>query len=168
MAGRAGDPDVQDQQGDGDGEDAVAEGLQPPGPEPPAPRPRPLLRRLLRLRFRRSFARRLLIAHRPTVILSALPPDTSLRGTPKWHGCTTCLTRRVPTVSNPAQLSGSDDPWDAPDPALALALQQLSWYRAHRNRARMSYGAIELLLLVMTATTTVAAALKATAWVTAV
>jgi len=71
-------------------------------------------------------------------------------------------------VSNPAQPSGSDDPWDAPDPALALALQQLSWYRAHRNRARMSYGAIELLLLIMTATTTVAAALKATAWITAV
>jgi hypothetical protein len=71
-------------------------------------------------------------------------------------------------VLNPAQLSDSDDPWDAPDPALALALQQLRWYARHRNRARMTYGAIELLLLFLTAATTVTAALKASAWVTSV
>jgi hypothetical protein len=74
----------------------------------------------------------------------------------------------VATVLNPAQPSGSGDPWDAPDPALALALQQLRWYAAHRNRARVTYQAIELLLRLLTATTTVAAALKATAWITAV
>jgi Protein of unknown function (DUF4231) len=71
-------------------------------------------------------------------------------------------------VLNPAQPSGSDDPWEAPDPALALALQQLRWYARHRNQARVTYGAIELLLLLMTATTTVAAALKASAWITAI
>jgi hypothetical protein len=74
----------------------------------------------------------------------------------------------VATVLNPAQPGGSDDPWEAPDPALALALQQLNWYARHRNRSRVTYEAIELLLLLMTATTTVAAALKATAWITAV
>jgi hypothetical protein len=71
-------------------------------------------------------------------------------------------------VLNPAQPTGSDDPWDAPDPALALALQQLRWYAAHRNRARVTYQAIELLLLLLTAATTVAAALKASAWITAI
>jgi hypothetical protein len=71
-------------------------------------------------------------------------------------------------VPNQAQPTGSDDPWDAPDPALALALQQLRWYGAHRNRARVTYEAIELLLLLLTATTTVAAALKASAWITAI
>jgi Protein of unknown function (DUF4231) len=74
----------------------------------------------------------------------------------------------VATVSNPAQPGDSDDPWEAPDPALALALQQLRWYARRRNRARVTYRAIELLLLLMTAATTVAAALKATAWITAV
>ncbi len=68
---------------------------------------------------------------------------------------------------NPAQPSYSDDPWEAPDPALALALQQLDWYARHRNRARVTYGAIELLLLLLTAATTVAAGLKASAWITA-
>ena len=71
-------------------------------------------------------------------------------------------------MSNPAQTRDSDDPWEAPDPALALALQQLRWYARHRNRSRKAYGSIEFLLLVMTAATTVAAALKATAWITAV
>lgn len=70
-------------------------------------------------------------------------------------------------MSNPAQPDGSADPWGAPDPALALALQQLSWYASHRNRARLSYQAVEFLLLLLTAATTVAAALKASAWVTA-
>jgi len=71
-------------------------------------------------------------------------------------------------VSNPVQPSDSADPWDAPDPALALALQQLRWYARHRNRARITYETIEILLLVMTATTTVAAALRASAWITAI
>jgi hypothetical protein len=60
------------------------------------------------------------------------------------------------------------DPWEAPDPALALALQQVAWYARHRNRARVEYQANELLILLVGASTTVAAALKATAWVTAV
>ena len=71
-------------------------------------------------------------------------------------------------MSNPVQPSDSADPWDAPDPALALALQQLRWYARHRNRARITYETIEILLLVMTATTTVAAALRASAWITAI
>jgi hypothetical protein len=71
----------------------------------------------------------------------------------------------VPIVSNPVQPS---DPWDAPDPALALALQQLRWYAQRRNRARISYATVEVLLLLMTAATTVAAALKASAWLTAI
>jgi hypothetical protein len=74
----------------------------------------------------------------------------------------------VPIVSNAAQPSGSGDPWDAPDPALALALQQLHWYAQRRNRARISYATVEILLLLMTAATTVAAALKASAWLTAI
>jgi Protein of unknown function (DUF4231) len=71
-------------------------------------------------------------------------------------------------VSNAAQPSDSGDPWDAPDPALALALQQLRWYAQRRNRARISYATVEILLLLMTAATTVAAALKASAWLTAI
>ncbi len=71
-------------------------------------------------------------------------------------------------MSNATQPSDSADPWDASDPALALALQQLRWYARRRNRARISYETIEILLLVMTAATTVAAALKASAWITAV
>ena len=71
-------------------------------------------------------------------------------------------------MSNPAQPSDPADPWNAPDPALALALQQLSWYAGHRSRARLTYQAVEILLLLMTAVTTVAAALKASAWITAI
>jgi Protein of unknown function (DUF4231) len=76
----------------------------------------------------------------------------------------------VPIVSNatqPGDTGDTGDPWDAPDPALALALQQLRWYARRRSRARISYGTIEVLLLFMTAATTVAAALKASAWLTA-
>jgi hypothetical protein len=60
------------------------------------------------------------------------------------------------------------DPWEAPDPALALALQQASWYVRHRNRARTTYQVNELLVLLTSASATVAAALKASAWVTSV
>src|SRR5262249_41105923 len=65
------------------------------------------------------------------------------------------------------QLDKSEDPWEAPDPALALALQQLDWYARRRRQSRWMYRISELLILLTTATTTVAAALKATAWVTA-
>ena len=61
----------------------------------------------------------------------------------------------------------SDDPWEAPDPALALAIQQLRWYALHRDQARWGYRVIQLLLLITTAATTVAAALGAAAWLTA-
>jgi Protein of unknown function (DUF4231) len=60
-----------------------------------------------------------------------------------------------------------DDPWDSPDPALSLATQQLTWYAAHRDRARITYLAGEVLLLLTTAATTLAAALQASPWVTA-
>jgi len=59
------------------------------------------------------------------------------------------------------------DVWEAPDPALALALQQMDWYRRRRDTSRWLYRVSELLILLTTATTTVAAALKATAWITA-
>jgi hypothetical protein len=65
------------------------------------------------------------------------------------------------------QLNERSDPWTAPDPALALALQQLRYYARNRDRYRRTYRASELLILLATATTTVAAALKASAWVTA-
>jgi Protein of unknown function (DUF4231) len=70
-------------------------------------------------------------------------------------------------VRRRARSSEQEDPWDAADPALALALQQLDWYARRRNRARITYETIELLLLVLTAITTVAAALRAKAWITA-
>jgi uncharacterized protein DUF4231 len=61
----------------------------------------------------------------------------------------------------------SGDPWEAPDPALALALQQADWFAHHRNQARLVYQINELLILLTGASTTVAAALKASAWLTA-
>ncbi len=60
------------------------------------------------------------------------------------------------------------DPWDSADPALALALEELRWYRRAAGRARIANQVSEVLLLLMTAATTVAAALAVTAWVTAV
>jgi hypothetical protein len=71
----------------------------------------------------------------------------------------------LPELKHPDQ---SDDPWEAADPALALALQQIHWYARHRDRARRIYQVNEILILLVSASTTVAAALKATAWVTAV
>ena len=70
-------------------------------------------------------------------------------------------------MAEPEQVSQLGDPWEAPDPALALALQQANWYARHRDRARRSYQINELLILLTSASTTVAAALKASAWVTA-
>jgi hypothetical protein len=63
---------------------------------------------------------------------------------------------------------GPDDPWQEPDPPLALALAQLRWYARHRNRARRSYQANEILILLTTASTTVMAALKESATATAI
>jgi hypothetical protein len=63
--------------------------------------------------------------------------------------------------------SETGDPWAAPDPALALALQQTDWYAHHRDLSRTIYRVSEFLILLVTALTTVAAALKASAWLTA-
>jgi Protein of unknown function (DUF4231) len=62
----------------------------------------------------------------------------------------------------------SADPWQAPDPALALAQRQLNWFARRRNRARATYQANEILILFTTATTTVTAALKVSATATAI
>lgn len=59
------------------------------------------------------------------------------------------------------------DPWETPDPALALALQELDRYSQRRLRARTWSRFIECVLLLTTAATTLAAALHATAWITA-
>jgi hypothetical protein len=60
------------------------------------------------------------------------------------------------------------DPWASADPALALALEELQWYRRAAGRARTANRVSEVVLLLVTAATTVAAALAVTAWVTAV
>lgn len=59
------------------------------------------------------------------------------------------------------------DPWTSPDPALAVALRQLDWYGRAANRAQLANRISEVLLLVLSAATTVAAALSAPAWLTA-
>lgn len=59
------------------------------------------------------------------------------------------------------------DPWATPDPPLTLAERQRDWYGTHRDRARISYQVTELLVLVVSAVTTLAAALTASPWVTA-
>ena len=71
-------------------------------------------------------------------------------------------------MPQPEQTSQYSDPWDAPDPALALAVQQARWYAQRRDRARVSYRVNEFLILLTSAATTLAAALKASAGVTAV
>jgi hypothetical protein len=47
------------------------------------------------------------------------------------------------------------------DPALRFALDQLAYYEGARDRARVLYRTVEVLLLVVTAATTLAAALRA-------
>ena len=59
------------------------------------------------------------------------------------------------------------DPWDSPDPALAVATRQLEWYAQHQTRARIAHAATEALLLLTAAGATLAAALQASAWATA-
>ena len=71
-------------------------------------------------------------------------------------------------MRKPKQASQDGDPWQAPDPALALALAQVSWYARHRDRARRSYQANEILILLTTASTTVTAALQVSATATAI
>ena len=66
------------------------------------------------------------------------------------------------------QARESGDPWQAADPALALALRQMNWFARHRNRARLTYQVNEILILLTTATTTVTAALKVSAAATAI
>ena len=61
----------------------------------------------------------------------------------------------------------SVDPWKEPDPALALADQQLDWYSRQCDISRRAYLAGEVLLLLVAAATTLAAALQAHPWVTA-
>jgi hypothetical protein len=65
------------------------------------------------------------------------------------------------------QASEDGDPWQASDPALAVAMQQLKWFARHRNRARVTYQVNEILILLSTAATTVTAALKVSATATA-
>ena len=67
----------------------------------------------------------------------------------------------------PEQEDQHPDPWQAPDPALALALKQVRWYARHRNRARRIYLVNEILILFTTASTTVMAALRVSATATA-
>jgi hypothetical protein len=71
-------------------------------------------------------------------------------------------------LRKPKQPREGEDPWQAPDPALALALAQIRWYARHRDRARRTYQANEILILLTTASTTVTAALKVSATATAI
>jgi hypothetical protein len=64
--------------------------------------------------------------------------------------------------------SENADPWQAPDPALALAVRQMNWFARHRARSRLTYQVNEILILLTTATTTVTAALKVSAPATAI
>lgn len=63
--------------------------------------------------------------------------------------------------------AAQDDPWEAPDPALALALAELRSYRRRMARARIANQISEVLVLLALAATTVAAALAAAPWLTA-
>jgi hypothetical protein len=66
-----------------------------------------------------------------------------------------------------ATTSADADPWASADPALALAQRELHWYTQAAARARISNRVSEVALLVLSAATTVAAALGAPAWLTA-
>src|SRR6266568_3154838 len=69
------------------------------------------------------------------------------------------MTVRRPKQGKPEQESQHEDPWQAPDPALAIALQQIHWYARHRNRARMTDQVNEILILLTAASTVVLAGL---------
>ncbi len=69
---------------------------------------------------------------------------------------------------SPIGPSRGDDAWDnAPDPLLALAMQELAFYERTRNRARLWHQTTELASLVAASATVVAAGLGAPALVTA-
>jgi hypothetical protein len=67
------------------------------------------------------------------------------------------------TMRSRRQLGDRPDPWEAPDPALALAEQQMRWHGHHRDLSRIAYQVNEVLILLATASTTRAAALRADA-----
>jgi hypothetical protein len=64
-------------------------------------------------------------------------------------------------MRNRKQLTEPTDPWDTPDPPLALAEQQMRWYARHRNRSRVAYQISEASILLAAAGTMVTAALQA-------
>jgi hypothetical protein len=64
--------------------------------------------------------------------------------------------------------SQQPDPWSHPDPPLALALQQLAWYKVRRDQARRGHWILEVLRILGAAGATLAAGLQAAAWATAV
>lgn len=72
------------------------------------------------------------------------------------------------TVRRSKRAGDNGDPWQAADPALALALARMSWFARHRNRARLTYQVNEILILLTTATTTATAALKVSVSATAI
>lgn len=61
----------------------------------------------------------------------------------------------------------SSEIWDAPDPPLAYAEDQLGWYTRNNRTARIGHYGIEVLQLVAAALTTLAAATSAAATLTA-
>lgn len=64
-------------------------------------------------------------------------------------------------------MGNSSDTRNNDDLALAIAKEQLRWYDRHRRLSMIAYAACQVLLLLSTAATTMAAALKAIQWVTA-
>ncbi len=70
-------------------------------------------------------------------------------------------------MRQPEPRTAADDPWQATDPALAIAQQERDWYGRARDRARLAYRISEITLLLCTAGTTVAAGLRASSWLTA-
>lgn len=64
--------------------------------------------------------------------------------------------------------SSKPDPWTESDPVLAKALWQMKYYANRRNRDKVYYVVSEVLILLITAATTLAAAFKASPWITAV
>jgi hypothetical protein len=71
-------------------------------------------------------------------------------------------------VTTPARDHDQTDPWDEPEPELAVALRQLAWYGRHRDNSRRAYQVNEVLILLTSASATVAAALKAPALATSI
>jgi hypothetical protein len=63
--------------------------------------------------------------------------------------------------------AGAPDPWRAPDPALAVALEELEYYRRERDHASRAYQAAETFLLLAAAGATLTAGLGAAKWLTA-